>query len=129
MFFALIGALVSVGAAYWLVSCREPLPPIPPATRAKAGGRFSSVEIRPRGSACRASRLLEGQRFLSKDAPALPLPECTAVRCSCAFSKLRDRRTDGRRLDHGGLSASLFLAANRRAKRDRRQAAPPPRRI
>jgi hypothetical protein len=123
---ASIGALLiaSAGAAYWLVSRRRaPRPDAPPARRAKVGGRFSAVQIRPRSGACRAAQLLQGHPFLAKNAPALPLRECNAERCSCTFSKLPDRRNDGRRLEHGGLSASLFLAMNRRTKRDRRRAA------
>jgi hypothetical protein len=123
---ASIGALAaaSAGAAYWLAARREaPRPAPPPGPRAKAGGRFGAVQIRPRKGACRAAQLLQGHRFLAKDAPALPLRECKAPRCSCTFSKLPDRRSDGRRLEHGGLSASLFVAMNRRTKRDRRRAA------
>jgi hypothetical protein len=122
MFVALIGALVaSGGAALWLVSRRDPAPKQPPpAARKKAGGRFSAVEIRPRGSACAAAHQLKGRRFLAKNAPTLPLRECAADRCACTFSKLRDRRTDTRRLEHGGLSAAMFLTKNRRDKRDRR---------
>ena len=126
MLFALIGTLVVLaGAAYWLFLRRpaaassKPPPPRP----AKQGGRFGAVQIRPRLGACRAAQLLQGHSFLAKDAPTLPLRECSAARCSCTFSKLPDRRTDGRRLDHGGLSASLFLATSRRMKRDRRRAA------
>lgn len=117
-------AAASAGAVCWLVARREaPRPAQPRAPRAKVGGRFSGVQIRPRHGACRAAQLLQGHRFLAKDAPALPLRECKAARCSCTFSKLPDRRSDGRRLEHGGLSASLFVAMNRRTKRDRRRAA------
>ena len=90
---------------------------------AKAGGRFAGVEIRTHAGACQAAQALVGQRYLTKDAPALPLPKCDAARCTCTFSKLQDRRTEGRRLDFGGLHASQFLATNRRSKRDRRRAA------
>src|SRR5688572_714517 len=129
LFFALVAALiVGAGAAYRLVARRRaPLPSPPP--NAKAGGRFGAVQIRPRGDACRAAHLLGKYRFLAKNAPALPLRECTAARCACTFSKLPDRRTDGRRLDHGGLTASLFLAASRRRKRDRRRAPHSPQHI
>jgi hypothetical protein len=124
MILSLIVALVvATGAAYWLVSRHRAAKNVP-APRAKAaGGRFGAVEIRTRRSACQAARALEGQRLLSKEAPALPLPACTAARCSCKFAKWSDRRSEGRRLDHGGLSASIFLANNRRARRDRRRAA------
>jgi hypothetical protein len=119
----------AAAAAYWFISQRRP----PSATRApqtrtaqpasaKAGGRFGGVEIRTRSSACRAAHALVGKRFLSKNAPTLPLPNCAAEQCSCTFSKLADRRTEGRRLDHGGLSASLFVASNRRSRQDRRRA-------
>jgi hypothetical protein len=124
MFFALIGALfVAAGAAYWRSAQRPKPPKANPAPRAKEGGRFGAVQIRARLGACRAAQLLEGQRFLSKDAPKLPLRECSVARCSCTFSKLPDRRSDGRRIESGGLHTTLFIAANRRTKRDRRRSA------
>jgi hypothetical protein len=129
---AFVGALaVAAGAAYWLVIRRARAPNRPPQqakTRAaqpsRAGGRFGAVQIRARSNVCGAARALEGQRFLAKDAPSLPLADCTAAQCSCSFTKFSDRRTDGRRLEHGGLSSSLFIATNRRARRDRRRPAP-----
>ena len=125
MIFALIGALVvATGAAYWLVLRHRAATQDPAPRKARpAGGRFSAVEIRVRSNACQAARALEGQRLLSKEAPALPLPDCTAAPCSCKFTKWSDRRSEGRRLEHGGLSASIFLANNRRTRRDRRRAA------
>jgi hypothetical protein len=130
LFFVLVAAVaVGMGTAYWSVARRKAPRASPSPPRAKAGGRFGAVQIRARGNACKAAQLLESHRFLAKDAPALPLRECTAARCACTFSKLPDRRTDGRRLDHGGLSASLFLASSRRKKRDRRRAAQSPQRI
>lgn len=124
MIFALIAALaLAAGVTYWLMP-RSRAPRAAPVSRpSKTGGRFGGVEIRTRSDACRAAHALEGQRFLAKDAPALPLPNCSAAKCTCTFTKLPDRRTEGRRLDFGGLSASQFLATNRRTKRDRRRAA------
>jgi hypothetical protein len=126
---SIIALVVSAAAAYGLVARRKAprstAPPPPLGT--KAGGRFSAVQIRPRMGACRAAQLLQGHPFLAKNAPALPLRECNAARCSCAFSKLPDRRSDGRRLGHHGLHTTLFVAANRRTKRDRRRAAQPAR--
>jgi hypothetical protein len=124
LIFAVVAALVAAArAACWVAARRRAPRPSAQQARVKAGGPFGGVQIRTRANACRAAQLLGRQRFLTKDAPALPLPECTAERCSCTFSKLSDRRTDGRRLDHGGLSASLFQATTRRKKRDRRRAA------
>jgi len=122
---AFVGVLALLaGAVYWLVVRRARARSRPPPQPTKAGGRFGAVEIRIRSGACGAARALEGQRFLSKNAPALPLGTCAAAQCSCSFSKLSDRRTDGRRFQQGGLTASLFIASNRRTKRDRRLRAP-----
>jgi hypothetical protein len=125
MILALIGALVfAAGAACWLLSRRRAASQDSVSRQKKpAGGRFGAVEIRIRSDACRAARSLEGQRLLAKDAPVLPLSDCTAAHCSCKFAKWSDRRAEGRRLEHGGLSASFFLANNRRTRRDRRRAA------
>jgi hypothetical protein len=130
MIVVLLAALVlAAGAAYWLNAQRAASRgDRSSAPQPKAGGRFSGVEIRTRGGACRAARALQGRRYLAKDAPALPLPDCTHVKCACTFSKLPDRRTEGRRLDYGTLNASLFLTTNRRTKQDRRAAAALPER-
>ncbi len=125
MVFALIGALVfATGAAGWLVFRRPSVTEGRAPHRPKAaGGGFGAVEIRVSGGACLPARSLKGQRFLSREAPALPLPDCTAAQCTCKFTKWSDRRSESRRLEHGGLSASIFLANNRRTKRERRRAA------
>jgi hypothetical protein len=118
----LIGiVLAAAAAAYWFVARRPKEDKNAPQPKKASGARFGSVEIRTRAGACDAARALEGQRFLAKDAPALPLPACTAGKCTCTFSKLPDRRTEERRLEHGGLSAAMFLDKNRREKRDRRR--------
>ncbi len=120
MIVACVAALALLaGAAYWAVNRRAPAASSPQ-TLAKAGGRFGGVEIRTRNGACDAAHVLEGKRFLAKNAPPLPLPSCAAERCACSFTKLADRRTDGRRWQQGGLTASMFQAANRRKQRDRR---------
>ncbi len=124
MILALLGALVlATGAACWFVFRRPSAAEGRAPQQAKAGGRFGAVEIRIRGRACEPARSLKGQRFLSREAPALPLPACTAAQCTCKFTKWSDRRSESRRLEHGGLSASIFLASNRRTKRERRRAA------
>jgi hypothetical protein len=123
MIVALVVALLLVaGASFWLTSRTSRRAPARDGVQRerKAAGRFRGVEIRIRAGACEAARSLEGRRFLVKQAPALPLPACTAAHCSCAFTKLSDRRTEGRRLEHGGLSTSMFVATNRRKRRDRR---------
>ena len=119
----IVACLILVTAAVWALRGRGPAKPVT-ATRAPAEKRFAAVEIRPRSGACDAARALQGQRFLSNEAPPLPLAGCTAAKCSCSFAKLTDRRTDDRRL--GGVNASLFLKEDRREDEDRRRDAPQP---
>lgn len=116
----LVAVVLAAGAGYWFAKRRQ-TPPAPAPRPQKAGGRFSAVEIRTHGGGCRAARALRGQRFLAKDAPTLPLQGCTFGHCACTFTKLKDRRTEGRRLDFGTLHASMMLTTNRRTQKDRRR--------
>ena len=119
---AILVAIVLLAAVgVWRWSRRAP-------TRAAAqrapqsAKRFGAVEIRLRSNSCKAARALEGQRFLAHQAPALPLPGCTASHCTCSFAKFSDRRTEDRRLDYEGGHASAFLTKERRDRNDRRDA-------
>ena len=115
----LVAIAVLAAAGYRWRSRRSPTREVP-ARAARAPEPFASVEIRRRSGACRAARALDGQRFLASESPALPLVGCTQTRCDCSFAKLSDRRTDDRRW--GGLSAAMFMNAERRNKADRRDA-------
>lgn len=111
-------AVVAAAAAIlWLAMRRRPAP-VP---RSRAATRFDAVEIQARHTACLAALRLRGKRYLAGEAPALPLTGCTAAQCSCSFVKLSDRRTEDRRLEHEGLSASLFRANDRRDRAGRRE--------
>ena len=85
--------------------------------------RSQAVEVVAGPRACAAARELEGQRFLTREAPLLPLPECTALHsCACKYRKWDDRRQDSRRLVAGGISSQFYAAEDRRAKKpDRRR--------
>jgi hypothetical protein len=115
----LIALALAAGAAGWLLLRRRGEKPAAP-DKKKAAGRFGAVEIHTRSGCCEAARALEGQRFLAMQAPALPLPGCTASHCTCKFGKLADRRTEDRRLEQGAISSSLFMASNRRTEHERR---------
>jgi hypothetical protein len=47
--------------------------------------------------ACAAVKRLSGQRFLSKEAPPIPLPACDAASCRCRYLHFEDRRQSGER--------------------------------
>jgi hypothetical protein len=88
---------------------------------------FHAVSIRPGNNACKAARSIEGQRFLSSNAPRVPLPGCDASDCSCRFSHHPDRRTgDDRRTPYPpavGLDPGS-IGNDQRAEADRRRASP-----
>jgi hypothetical protein len=128
MIVACVAALALLAGATWWLVVRRARATAAPQAPTKAGGRFGGVEIRTRNGACDAARELVGKRFLAKNAPPLPLPSCAAARCACSFTKLADRRTDGRRWQPAGMAASLFQATNRRKQCDRRLPALPRRR-
>lgn len=58
---------------------------------------FHAVEIRNGGSPCSAARRVAGKRFLSSEAPAIPLASCSLEVCSCKYAHFEDRRARQRR--------------------------------
>jgi hypothetical protein len=88
----------------------------------KTGGH-RAVSISPKGQGCSAIKEIVGKRFLSKDAPLLPLPECdNRDNCDCRYSHWDDRRQeDDRRSPVGGMSAQMRDGDERRARQDRRE--------
>jgi hypothetical protein len=71
---------------------------------------------------CEAAQALKGKRFLSAEAPRLPLAECTAPEgCTCSYRKYPDRRAGPRREeDESGLRRGDAAPRERRAGRGRR---------
>ncbi len=85
---------------------------------------FHAVCIEPGPHSCAAAEELRGQRFLSADAPLLPLKNCTSSNCECRFVHFSDRR--GRKdrrseLPRGvGTGATGEFEVDRRDLKDRR---------
>ncbi len=81
-----------------------------------------SIKFEPR--ACMAAKSMEGQRFLSGEAPRLPLPECDVTECQCHFAHHEDRRVNKDRrnvFDASGHSSTTGkFEQERRGTRDRR---------
>ena len=107
-----------------------------PATGRRARS-YHSVAIRYYGNAaCPAVRqfaiqptvstqtplFLETQRFLSSEAPLLPLVGCTETSCQCRYVHYADRRDRDRRYPHVRSVASVpaFVDRERRSGTDRR---------
>ena len=78
-------------------------------------------------NACEAARALVEKPFLDKDqeTPLLPLPNCTAAKCTCKYAHHQDRREIGdERRFSSGLQAELYATGdkeNRRFKRGGRR--------
>jgi hypothetical protein len=66
-------------------------------TRQRITIPYQSVSIVPGTGACAAARDLQGHRFLSREAPQLPLPTCPLSACHCAYKQYDDRRQKRRR--------------------------------
>jgi hypothetical protein len=59
---------------------------------------FHAVAIIAKTSSCEPARAKHGARYLSREAPPLPLPTCPwPEKCPCRFEKFDDRRQDDRR--------------------------------
>lgn len=89
--------------------------------------QFHAVSVVIEGTGCQYVKSLENKRFLSKDAPRLPLKNCEMTGCNCHYSHHQDRRdiNNDRRIDYG-MTHDLFGAfgeENRRVKRRGRRAA------
>ena len=54
---------------------------------------FHAVAIKPTNGCCGAAQALKGKRFLSAEAPKVPLRECTAPTCTCTYQHYDDRRS------------------------------------
>jgi len=90
---------------------------------------YHAVSIKYGPTACNAAKALAGVRFLSTEAPRLPLPECDAGECQCRFAHHPDRRSNRDRRSPfapGGFGGGTgSFAQERREKKDRRKSADP----
>jgi hypothetical protein len=93
------------------------------ASPARASSHWHAVAIKPKGQCCDAVEARRTTRFLSGDAPRLPLPECsTSDTCTCVYKHHADRRAQPRRLDEkDGLRRSVKVEQERRQTHDRRK--------
>jgi len=83
--------------------------------------RWHAVAIVAAAGACAAARACKDQRYLSAEAPPLPLPGCTAARCDCRYGHFDDRRRGPRRAAEKPGVAAKPAAVEQRARRGRRK--------
>ncbi len=114
------GSVVASGPANMPEARKKPQP----ASIARASGKnVHAVSIRAGLLPCGAVRQLGDQRFLSDEAPTLPLSDCDSERCECRYRHHADRRqNEDRRLPFQTTSQVMTaqLRDERRRARDRR---------
>jgi len=83
---------------------------------------FHAVEIRCAKNACQAAQDTHDKRYVSAEAPLLPLDQCDRPdQCQCRYHHYEDRRGDSRRAAEIGLPAqSDSKSVERRHLKDRR---------
>jgi len=87
-------------------------------------GPYHSVTILSLRSSCVTARALKGIRFLSKEAPALPLEDCDIAICNCRYKHHADRRDGPRRGEEQGAARIPSMSGEeKRQERDRRSTA------
>lgn len=60
--------------------------------------KWHAVSVLPRGRPCPQAVALRDHRFLTREAPPLPLPGCPkAGKCKCVYRHYADRRSGPRR--------------------------------
>jgi hypothetical protein len=119
----LVLLIIIVGAALWFWRTRA-TPQLQGETGKNHGSNpYHCVSIHYRKDACATVIALDGKRFLSKEAPPLPLAGCDAAACRCKYVHHPDRREDERRtpqaVNRGLVSAAGYT--ERRAGGDRRR--------
>lgn len=88
--------------------------------RTPASNPYHAVSVLPGSGACAAAYRFSGQRYLSRQAPRLPLPSCDAKTCACRFKHHKDRRGGPRRNSDVGMVTSSYSGKERRGPRGRR---------
>jgi hypothetical protein len=80
---------------------------------------WHAVSIVPGKPVCHKARALLGVRFLSPQAPSLPLQGCE-MSCSCRYRHHQDRRREARRAADLAASGAYWRGAERRRSSGRR---------
>ena len=98
--------------------------PAAPAGAKKPSTAFHAVSVAPGPRCCGAAKEIEGKRFLSTQAPVLPLKDCNRSECTCRYVHHQDRRFGPRRAREMGVAIDGWTEDDKRTdpKRGRRKA-------
>lgn len=83
---------------------------------------WRAVRIVPGAGACIAVDKVRETRYLTRDAPRLPLRECDRQdKCQCKYQHLPDRRGQLRRTIDSGFGIPTPVTSNKRRPGERRE--------
>ena len=84
--------------------------------------RWHAISVNAKALSCVAAQDMRKKRFLSKEAPALPLEGCTKrASCPCTYKHHDDRRSKLRRDNEARILSNISKhGAERRTSRGRR---------
>jgi hypothetical protein len=92
------------------------------AEKPKADRRWHAVSVKPAPGACGAAVSGKQRRWLSREAPMLPLPGCTKPdTCHCTYQHHDDRRGGGRRAEELDAFIQRPPVVNERRERKSRR--------
>jgi hypothetical protein len=81
---------------------------------------FHAVSIVPGHQCCAAARQLKKARFLSREAPKVPLKDCDrGGECTCRYEHYQDRRKGSRRARDMGVAIDGWVEEDRREAKGR----------
>jgi hypothetical protein len=93
-----------------------------PTTPSTNKTKWYSVSVVPGKRCCTAAKQVARKRWLSADAPRLPLEKCDLRTCECRYQHHTDRRgIPRRRVDREALPHQFDGQDKRTIKRDRRR--------
>jgi hypothetical protein len=92
-------AVLLLAAAVWVRSHRRTSRSAQDRSVSGDSNTYHCVAIDYSSDPCAAVKKIEGQRFLSAEAPMFPLPGCTSRNCQCRYVHYDDRRARPDRRD------------------------------
>ncbi len=116
---AVVLALLAAALWFWMRKSE----PVEEGVADHTPSPYHCVAVLPGKNACRTAQTLKGMRFLSAEAPTLPLVSCDCTSCACTFAHFADRRHGDRRNAYSAESHSFTIQGHdeRRRRRGRRQ--------
>ena len=120
---ALIAALITAFVMFWsspqaTASRRHVKAKNTRTTASRQHSLYESVSVVCASGACEPAKALAEKRFLSSEAPILPLSDCSSSTCSCKYVHYDDRRSDsGGRRALASVRADMFEQSGHKGRR------------